>query len=69
MEDHVLNPGVTKSLVWTYFGFVVRGKGKPPNEEKPVCRECSRTIATKGNNMLNLLLHHRNSQPIIFSHL
>ena len=32
-----------------------------------MCRECGRTVATKGSNMSNLLSHLRNSHPIIFS--
>ena len=29
MQDLVLKPGVTNSLVWTYFGFVVEADGGP----------------------------------------
>ena len=67
MEDLVPKPGATKSLVWAYFGFIAGADGKPANEEKPVCRECDRTVATKGSNTLNLLSHQRNSHATIYS--
>ena len=68
MEDLVPKPGATKSPLWVYFGFVVGADGKPANE-KTVCRECSRTVATKGSNTSNLLSHLRNSHATIYSQI
>ena len=69
MEDLVPKSGVGKSPVWAYFGFVAVADGKPTNEEKPVCRECGQTVATKGSNTSNLLLHLRNSHATIYSRI
>ena len=69
MEDLVPKPGVTKSPVWAYFGFVVGADGKLANEEKPVCRECGQTVATKGSNTSNLLSHLQNSHATIYSRI
>ena len=69
MEDFAPTPGATKSLVWTYFDLVAGADGKPANEEKPWCRECGRTVATKGSNTSSLLSHFRNSHPTIFSRI
>ena len=67
MEDLVSKPGTTKSPVWAHFGFVAGADGKPANEEKPVCRECGRTVGTKGSNTLKHLSHLRNSHATIYS--
>ena len=40
IEDLVQKPGVTKSPVWAYFGFVAGADNKLANKEKPVRREC-----------------------------
>ena len=69
MEDLVPKPGATKSPVWACFGFVAGADGKPANEEKTVCRECGRTVATKGSNTSNLLSHLRNSHATIYSRI
>ena len=69
MEDLVPKPGATKSPVWAYFGFVSVADGKPANEETPVCRECGRTVATKGSNTSNLLSHLENSHATIYSRI
>ena len=67
MDNLVPKPGATKSPVWSYF--VAGADGKPANEEKPVCRECGQTIATKGSNMSNMLSHLWNSHPTIYSRI
>ena len=69
MDNLVPKPGATKSPVWSYFGFVAGADGKPANEEKPVCRKCGRTVATKGSNTSNMLSHLRNSHPTIYSRI
>ena len=63
MEDLVPNTGMTKPPVWAYFGFVAEVDGKPANKEKPVCKECGPTVATKGNNTSNLLSHLSMEHP------
>ena len=69
MEDLVPKPGATKSPVWAYLAFVVGAAGKLANEEKPMCRECGRTVATKGSNTSNLLSHLLNSHATIYSRI
>ena len=69
MEDLVPKPGATKSPAWAYFGFVAGADGKPAKEEKPVCRECGPTVATKGSNTLNLLSHLQNRHATIYSRI
>ena len=69
IENLVPKPGATKSPVWSYFGFVAGADGKPANEEKPVCRKCGRTVATKGSNTSNMLSHLLNSHPTIYSRI
>ena len=59
-------PGKTESAVWAYFGFFPDKDGKPQDLQKPVCKKCCSTVATKGSNTTNLLqplkLHH----PVIY---
>ena len=69
MENLVPKPGATRSPVCSYFAFLAGADGKPANEEKPVCRECGRTVATKGSNTSNMLSHLRNSHPTIYSRI
>ena len=69
MEDLIPKPGATKFPVWACFGFVAGADGKLANEEKPVCRECGQTVATKGNNTSNLLSYLRNSHATIYSRI
>ena len=46
----VSKPGAKKSPLWEYFGFEADDKGKPVNEDRPICKKCSRTVATKSGN-------------------
>ena len=46
----VSKPGAKKSPVWEYFGFEADDKGKPVKEDRPICKKCSRTVATKSGN-------------------
>ena len=69
MEDLVPKPDAMKPPVWAYLGFVAGADGKTANKEKPVCKECGRTVATKGSNTSNLLSHFRNSHPTIYSRI
>ena len=69
MEDLVPKPDAMKPPVWAYFGFVAGADGKTANKEKPVCKECGQTVATKGSNTSNLLSHLRNSHPTIYSRI
>ena len=57
MAGLVVKPGVTKSTVWALFGFEGNESGEPIDESWPVCKECCRTVATKGGTTSNLLLH------------
>ena len=43
----VSKPSAKKSPVWEYFGFEADDKGKPVKEDCPICKKCSRTVATK----------------------
>ena len=62
----ISKPGKTKSPVWSYFGFVPGGDGKPNDLQKPVCKKCYNTVATKGSNTTNLFQHLKLHHPIIF---
>ena len=62
----VSKPGAKKSSVWEYFGFEADDEGKPVNEDRPICKKCSRTVATKSGNTSNLLSHLRNAHPEVY---
>lgn len=53
----VAKPNTTSS-VWTDLSRTIRGKVK--NEERAVCRLCSKKVATKARNTSNLYSHLRN---------
>ena len=36
------------------------------NKDRPICKKCSRTVATKSGNTSNLLLHLRNARPEVY---
>ena len=62
----VSKPGARKSQVWKHFEFEGDTNGKPVNEDHPTSKKYSQTVATKGGNTSNLLLHLRNSHPKIY---
>ena len=62
----VPNPGAKKSPVWEYFGFEADDEGKPVNKDRPICKKCPRTVATKSGNTSSLLLHLRNAHPEVY---
>lgn len=64
----VSKPGA-KSPVWEYFGFEADDKGKPVNEDRPFCKKCLRTVATKSGNTSNLLSHLRNAHPEVYKRM
>ena len=67
--DLVEKPNKKTSLVWDHFGFEPDSSGKPKNEDKPICKLCRRTVATKGSNTSNLLAHLRTNHPVIHADL
>ena len=46
----------TKSSVWQHFGLVAMEEGTviERDKDKPVCRECGRSVLAKGSNTSNL---------------
>ena len=65
----VLKPGAKKSPVWAYFRFEGNADSKPVDEDRSICKECTRTVATKAGNTSNLLSHLQNSHPAIYQRL
>ena len=59
----------TKSLIWKYFGFVPDDNGKPSNTDKPQCKICRATVATKTRNITNLRVHLRHKHPQLYTKL
>ena len=45
------------------FGFEEDTNGKPVDDDHPICKKCSRMVATKDGNTSNLLLHLCNVHP------
>lgn len=64
----VSKPNATAS-VWEHFGFKPNERGEPLNLCEPVCRICSRTVATKHGNTTNMHLHLKHNHPMQFSQL
>lgn len=62
----VVKPGKTKSAVWSYFGFIPDKDGRPKDLQKPVCKKCYSTVATKGSNTTNLLQHLKLHHAVIY---
>lgn len=62
----VVKPGKIKSAVWSYFGFIPDKDGKPKDLQKPVCKKCHSTVATKGSNTTNLIQHLKLHHPVIY---
>ena len=46
----------TKSPVWQHFGLVATEDGAviERDKDKPVCRECGRSVQAKGSNTSNI---------------
>ena len=47
----------TISFVWQHFGFRPDDSGRPREEDRPICKICSKMVISKGGNSSNLLLH------------
>jgi len=67
--DLVEKPNKKTSRVWEHFGFEPDSSGKPKNEDRPICKLCWRTVATKGSNTSNLLAHLRTNHPVVHADL
>ena len=64
----IAKPNATAS-VWEYFGFKPNEQGEPINTDEPVCRICSKVVATKKGNTANLHAHLKHNHPTQFSQL
>uniref|UniRef100_A0A1X7UF28 BED-type domain-containing protein n=1 Tax=Amphimedon queenslandica TaxID=400682 RepID=A0A1X7UF28_AMPQE len=53
----------TTSFVWQYFGFRPRNSGRPREEDRPICKICSKIVISKGGNTSNLPSHIRIKHP------
>ncbi|XP_019858606.1 PREDICTED: zinc finger BED domain-containing protein 1-like [Amphimedon queenslandica] len=53
----------TTSFVWQYFGFRPDDSGRPREEDRPICKICSKIVISKGGNTSNLLSHIRIKHP------
>ena len=61
--------GLTKSVVWNYFGFL---EESPSDKEPPLCRLCWKnevklSVICKGGNTSNLFSHLRHHHPTEFA--
>ncbi len=65
----VSKPFRTTSAVWHYFGFVPDGEGRPKDEDKPICKLCSKSVLSKGSNTSNLFAHLRVNHPTIHAQI
>ena len=68
-EGSLVDKPNTKSLIWKYFGFVPDDNGKPSNTDKPQCKICCATVATKTSNTTNLRVHLRQKHPQLYTEL
>ena len=53
----------------TCFGFKPNEQGETINTDEPVCRICSKVVATKKGNTTNLHAHLKQNHPTQFSQL
>ena len=51
----------TKSSIWYNFGVMATEDGRviKKEQEKPICRTCSKRVLAKGSNTMNLFQHLR----------
>lgn len=64
----IAKPNAT-APVWEFFGFKPNEKGEPSNTDEPICRICSKVVATKKGNTTNLHAHLKHNHPTQFSQL
>ena len=64
----IAKPNAT-APVWEYLGFKPNEQGEPINTDEPVCRICSKVVATKKGNTTNLHAHLKQNHPTQFSQL
>ena len=58
----------TKSPVWTFFGLKASDSGCVNKEDidRPVCRECGKSVLAKGGNTSNLFWHLKEHHPTLY---
>ena len=66
-EGSLVDKPNIKSAIWKYFGFIPDDNGKPSNIDKPQCKVCCATVATKTSNTTNLRVHLRQKHPQLFA--
>ena len=68
-EGSCMDKSNAKSPIWKYFGFVPDNNSKPSNTNKPQCKICHTTVATKISNMTTLCVHLRRNHPQLYTKL
>lgn len=58
-----------KSAVWKYFAFDADESGEPTNNDRPVCKQCFKAVATKGDNTTNMAKHLKDKHPNLYSQM
>ncbi len=68
MAANIVKKKNTKSPVWTYFGLKASDTGCVNEEDidRPVCRECGKTVLAKGGNTSNLYWHLKEHHPTLY---
>jgi len=61
----IAKPNATAS-VWEYFGFKPNEQGEPINTDEPVCRICSKVVATNKKRQHSKLACLKNNHPTQF---
>uniref|UniRef100_A0AAY4DNR2 BED-type domain-containing protein n=1 Tax=Denticeps clupeoides TaxID=299321 RepID=A0AAY4DNR2_9TELE len=57
----------TRSLIWNYYGFPPDELGKPLDEDRPICKQCFKTVPAKNGHTSNLYQHLQYQHPHLAS--